>query len=367
MQLFNSVHGGGPHHASLKSARSDNKLSWTPYMADKLRPADEQNFCSAGVLLLHRNSHGQCQVLLGKQKGRLTFLGGMRNTAETSTATAARELAEESADQLVLSLRRLSARGTAPVDSHFTANLVADCPVIWLGGTNTNSKYALYIMDIAARISQMPSYSHLEPQLSTALDSLPADFLGRRQGLLSALWSSSRLEMQSLHWIQLHKSQVLTAASKDMSAFLAKVVAECQPLQQWAANVTSATALPSLQHNIQAAQKAARQEEPALRAAISSLTVPTAPIVQPTAPSDLVSVPPGSREFMHIQSLCKGRPLHEIKRVVVPGRQARFEAWKRFLPVPNRDITQVSLHFCMLLTNATSNHCTLYLCCCIVL
>lgn len=95
-------------------------------------------------------------------------------------------------------------------------------------------------------------------------------------------------------------------------------------------------------HDIEAAQKAARQEIPALHLAIAALSIPIPPFAEPTTPSDIVIVPPGSQEFEMVQALCEAKPLHRIKKVNVTYRQARVEAWKRHLPPAYQQTTQVA-------------------------
>ena len=340
VQSFIIAYSGSGHRATLKSASAGSKMSWVPYFASNLRPVDEDQCLAAGVLLFYRSSSGKCEVLLGEQKGRLTLLGGMRNRArETSRAAAVREFDEETADQLNIDM---PSHGASTTDSSITAGLVAECPVIWLGGMQTNSKYALYVLDIAKQISELAKYRHLQPRLASVMANLPANFLKRRKSLGSLMWKQDQLEMSSLQWVQLDAHQVLTLPSKSMNAFLAKLVAECQPLRQFAADTLKAAAVPSLKSNIEAAQEAARQEIPALQSAIAALSRPTLPVQEPTAPSDLVTVPPNSREFQVLQSMV-GFPLQglEVKWVEVAAREARFNAWRCTLPSAVQDITQV--------------------------
>ena len=188
----------------------------------------------------------------------------------------------------------MSSHGASTTDSSITAGLIAECPVIWLAGTQTNPKYALYVLDIAKQMTELAKYRHLQPRLASVMANLPANFLKHRYNLGSLMWRQDQLEMQSLQWVQLDAHQVLRVPSKSMNAFLAKLVAECQPLRQFAADTLKATAVPSLKSDIEAAQEAARQEMPALQSAIAALSRPIPPVQEPIAPTDLVTVPPNS-------------------------------------------------------------------------
>lgn len=329
--------------AVLKSCRDAyQQVSQQPYLAQRLKPIDEAHYSAAGLLLLHQPRKGKPEVLLGREiilGGQLTLLGGKRERGESSHITAAREFQEETAYQLQVALHLTPQQGLSLID-----RLLADCQVIWLGGYPNgrgNSKYALYIVDIAQGISKLSDMQHLQPQLSEMLLDICDSFVKfqRRQAWSPSVPSGQR-EMQSLEWMALDSQHVLAAPHHSMGPFLAKMAGSCQPLKEWAVDTVTKHMPAQIQADIKAAQQQARLETPSLQAAVAKLSIPIPKPQAPTSLTDLVTVQPGSPEYQRIQALAPG-PLHEIKRVNVPDRESRFDAWRLSLPAQYQTISQV--------------------------
>ena len=328
--------------AVLKSCRDAyQQISQQPYLAQKLKPVDEAHFSAAGLLLLRTPQKGKPEVLLGHEiilGGQLTLLGGKRERGETSRITAAREFHEESAYQLQAALHLTPQQGLSLVD-----RLLADSQVIWLGGGpdgRGNSKYALYLVDIAQGINKLSDMQHLQPSLSDMLLDICnsfANFQKRRA------WSapSGQREMQSLEWVPLDCRHALAAPVQSMGPFLTKMVTGCQPLKEWAVDTVTQHLPAQITADIKAAQLQAKLEKPALQTAIAKLSAPIPKPQAPTSLTDLVTVQQGSPEYQKIQALAAG-PLHEIKRVNVPDRESRFDAYRLQLPAQYQAISQVS-------------------------
>ena len=334
--------------AVLKSSHDAyQQLSSQPYLAAKLTAIDEAHFKAAGVLLMHRPSNGKPEVLLGHEivhQGRLALLGGKREKGETSRITAAREFQEETGYQLHAAQHLTPQQGSDLVDG-----LLADSQVIWVAGSpdgKGNSKYALYLVDISQGISKLPAFQHLQSQLPNLLQKLCVKFASFHQHSLHVPLGQS--EMQSLAWIPLSSHTTVTAPSHSLTDFLAKVVASCQPLRKWALDTITEHMPAKLQADIKAAQQQARLETPALNAAVARLQVPIPPPAAPTQLADLVTVQPDSTEYKHVKAMVPGK-VHEIKRVVVPEREARFDVWRLGLPRQYQAITNVSSANVMLL------------------
>ena len=327
--------------AVLKSSHdAHQQLSSQPYLAAKLTAIDEAHFKAAGILLMHRPSNGKPEVLLGHEivhQGRLALLGGKREKGETSRITAAREFQEETAFQLQAALHLTPQQGSDLVDV-----LLADSQVIWVAGSpdgTGNSKYALYLVDISQGISKLPAFQHLQPQLAKLLEKLCVKFASFHQHGLHM--PSGQREMQSLAWIPLSSHTTVTAPTHSLTGFLAKVVTNCQPLQQWALDTITEHMPAKLHADVKAAQLQAQLETPVLNAAVARLQAPIPPPAAPTQLTDLVTVQPGSTEYQHVKAMVP-MGVHEIKRVVVPEREARFDAWRLGLPRQYQVVTSVS-------------------------
>ena len=204
--------------AVVKSVFDKSQLSYDAYAADRLLPVDEAYYGAAGLLCLRRSRNGHLKVLLGRQHGRLTLLGGMRNRGESSCLTAMREFSEETSYQL---------------DIGVVAQLIPHASVIWVGGADFNSKYALYILDLdsPSASSDVPVPLAVHEQFL----SLCARFAELRS---SPAWKglpSSQREMRALEWVEPDARSVVAVSSSSCSPFLSKLMVECQPLQQWAA------------------------------------------------------------------------------------------------------------------------------------
>lgn len=349
--------------AMLKSTQqSYQQLSCQAYLAAKLTAVDEAHFSAAGILLLHRPSKGKPEVLLGHETihhCRLSMLGGKREKGESSRIAAAREFQEETAYQLESALH-LSRQQT----SELLDILLADSQVIWLGGKpdgSGNAKYALYLVDICQGISKLPKFQHLQATLSDRMQRLCVKFASSQQ---HSMWRPiNQSEMQSLEWVPLSSRSVLSAPTQSLADFLTMVVKGCQPLRQWAVDVITEHIPAKLQAQVRAAQQQAHLEKPSLHAAIAKLSVAIPPPAAPTTLTDLVTVQPGSAEYNKVKALMSGQ-VHEIKRVVVPERKARFDAWGLHLASKNaswQKVTKVSsvckrAFRCLLLLHVL-NHC----------
>ena len=342
--------------AVLKSCRdAHQQISQQPYLAQKLKAVDEAHFSAAGLLLVHKPQKGKPEVLLGREiilGGQLTLLGGKRERGESSRITAAREFQEESAYQLQVALHLTPQQGLSLVD-----RLLADCQVIWLGGSpdgRGNSKYALYIVDIAQGISNLSDLQHLQAQLSDMLQDICISFarFQRRRAWSLSLPSGQR-EMQSLEWVALSSQHMLAAPLQSMGPFLTKLATGCQPLKEWALDTVTEHMPAQIKAHIKAAQQQAMLEQPSLQAAIAKLKAPVPKPQAPTALTDLVTVQPRSPEYQKIQALISS-PLHEIKRVNVPERESRFDAYRLSLPGQHQVISQVIVHSCMPLPHSSS-------------
>lgn len=340
--------------AVLKSCRDAyQQISQQPYLAQRLKAIDEAHFSAAGLLLVHKPRKGKPEVLLGREiilGGQLTLLGGKRERGESSRITAAREFQEESAYQLHMALHLTRQQGLSLID-----RLLADCQVIWLGGSPNgrgNSKYALYIMDIAQGIPKLSDMQHLQPQLSDMLLDVCDSFAEfRRRRAWSPSVPSGQREMQSLEWVALDSQHVLAAPHQSLGPFLGKMATSCQPLKEWAVDTVTQHMPAQIQADIKAAQQQAKLERPNLQTAITKLSTPIPKPQAPTSLTDLVTVQPGSPEYQKIQALASG-PLHEIKRVNVPERESRFDAWRLSLPAQYQAISQVSTNGYKLLWHA---------------
>ena len=218
------LHRHGLSRAVLKSSLDKTQLSHSAYDAATLSPVDEAYYSSAGLLCVRRSKKNGFEVLLGREHGKLTLLGGKRNLGECSALTAMREFSEETAYQLGSSLQLL-------------AQLIPKASVIWVGGLESNAKYALYILD-----------------LEHACDSKDAAPFHRISSNFERLRSSpdwrrlpvDQQEMQALEWIKLDYQSVLAVKSHTLGSFLGKLVVECQPLRQWASDL-----LNQAQHSAQ--------------------------------------------------------------------------------------------------------------------
>lgn len=208
--------------AILKSSLNKQQVSQAPYCAKQLRPVDETYFKSAGLLCAKRSASGLVEVLLGREAGRLTLLGGKHEFGEGSQLTASREFNEETAYQL-----EPEAAGALLV------SLMPYASVIWVCGASTNSMYALYVLDIATLPDSTPQSQSLRSAATKQFDTIGPRFAKFRTG---AAWKSlpvAQQEMQALEWFKVHPRHVIAAKQSQLSPFLAKVVSECAPLQEW--------------------------------------------------------------------------------------------------------------------------------------
>ncbi|KAK9797437.1 hypothetical protein WJX73_004192 [Symbiochloris irregularis] len=198
---FDHVQALGPPPASLTPAA---------YHSKRLLPIDEAGFKAAGVLLC-RIIAGKPQVLLGKDSlagYKLALLGGMREVAEDraegSLDTALREFHEETAGQLE--------PGKSP-ERGWLAHALSSSLVLWVCGLQSNSKYALYLVDATSDESGVPA----------SVDSVCTRFVSHRT---SAAWQrlphTSR-EMNELVWVPLDEMWVLAAHVRTMHPFLRAV------------------------------------------------------------------------------------------------------------------------------------------------
>ena len=159
-----------------------------------------------------------------------------------------------------------------------------------------------------------------------------------------------------LEWVWLHSKTVIAISQHTVGTFLAKVIPGCQPFRDWALDTVTQHIPARLAAEIRANQQQAVLENPNLQANIARLGTPIPPPQAPTQLTDLVTVQPGSAEYDQIQALIQG-PMHELKRVVVPERDSRFDAWRLSLPSAYQAISQVRLASIGRLPVLTRNAC----------
>ena len=216
--------------AVVKSSLNKSQLNSNAYPAPRLSPADEAYYSSAGLLCLRRSYNGNMEVLLGRQHGQLTLLGGKRNLGESSCLTAMREFSEETSYQL---------------DQLLIAQLIPHASVVWIGGAESNAKYALYILDLGSISTGSSSSAALQQAVHQQFTGICNRFAKFRN---SSAWRQlpiDQQEMQAIEWVRLDARHVLAARPCSCSPFLSKVMAECRPLQQWAAHTVQQHAGPA--------------------------------------------------------------------------------------------------------------------------
>lgn len=204
--------------AVVKSSFDKRQLSHDAYAADRLLPVDEAYYRSAGLLCLRRSCNGDVKVLLGRQHGQLTLLGGKRNRGESSCLTALRDFSEETSYQL---------------DIAVVAQLMPHASVIWVAGAESNAKYAMYILDLDSSCAD--SDSTVPSAVYQQFHGLCAKFAEFRNSPGWRKLPTSQREMHGLEWVSLDARSVLGVNTSNCSPFLFKLMAECHPLQQWAA------------------------------------------------------------------------------------------------------------------------------------
>lgn len=187
-------------------------------MASQLLPQDESGFKAAGLLLC-RNIKGHACVLLGKQAGGYALLGGSRDLSESSLMTALREFHEETAGQLHLKQHA------------FVGYVARNAQVIWVGGQQTNAKYALYVVDMDS--------STIPMSISHQLESLCQRFASFRGTPSWHRLPHTYKETDALSWVVLDGKHLVSPKVRQ-SPFLAKVLVECEPLRNWLAGCMAA-------------------------------------------------------------------------------------------------------------------------------
>ena len=318
--------------AALQSSRDAKAASQKPYIAPKPSAIDAAKFRSAGLLLARKTPDGKSEVLLRTKSAKLALLSDLRRTGESAELTAIRVLNAAVLHQLpaVFNVQPQS------LDHSFAVDLVSQAQVIWLGLAAAPLQ-ALFIADVDRALARLPA--HVQKQVAPSA-SLSAN-LQNKVGWRHSATAAQQQPLQDLAWVLLDSQSLLAVPNTQLSSSLAQVVAHCSPLQHWAASLVCSGLRAKLRADIQAAQQQSIQERQAVGRQVAQLSVLTPPVQDPQLPRDLVPVQPGSLEFQALQALFSDR-VHSVKRVDVPARQARFQAWQRTLK-DHKQISTVSI------------------------